>query len=139
MFFPLIALFFLLFAVPWITGTLTGWKRLASVYPCTGRFPEDGVWHRISVPNLTLRNFLTVGVNEKGMFFAWPIWFRIGNPPVHVPWDEIRIENSKIIFKRTVKVGFNQSDTSLHFYPEDAAAFKRAAGGKWPGPPPLEP
>lgn len=137
--FPLAIVCVLVVIVPWISGTLTGWKDLAAIYPSSEEIPNEKVWHRISVPNLTLRNFMTVAMDDKGMFFAWPFWFRMGNPPIHVPWEEIQVEESKILFRNTVKLCFKRARTSLHFYPEDVMRFKAAAGKSWPGVLPSSP
>jgi hypothetical protein len=120
------------FSVPWLTGTLTGWKSLAQNHSFTGSIPTLKRWTHCSVPNLTFRNFLTVALDEKGMYFEMPFWFRIGNPPLFFNWGEITVENSKILFKETIRVSFRGSTNSFHFYPEQVQKFKIAAGALWP-------
>jgi|GEM_PF-5322464 len=120
------------FSIPWLTGTLTGWKKLAHNHSFTGSIPTPNKWTHCSVPNLTLRNFLTVALDKNGMYFEMPLWFRFGNPPLFFSWSEITVENSKILFKETVRISFRGSTNSFHFYPEQAHQFKIAAGALWP-------
>ncbi|MBU6154049.1 MAG: hypothetical protein KGP28_07080 [Bdellovibrionales bacterium] len=127
---PLALLFWI--SVPWLAGTLTGWKSLAQNHSFKGSIPTTKRWTHCSVPNLTLRNFLTVALDEKGMYFEMPFWFRIGNPPLFFGWSEIAIEEAKLLFRKTIRISFRNSDASFHFYPEQAEEFKRAAGPFWP-------
>lgn len=120
-------------SVPWLTGSLTGWKRLAKSHSFEGNLPLSNKWTHCSVPNLTLRNFLTVALDENGMYFEMPFWFRVGNPPLFFPWDQIRVEERMLLFQNTIRVGFRDSEISFHFYPEQAGKFKNAAGALWPG------
>lgn len=125
--------FFLIFiSVPWITGNLTGWKNLSKTYAYLGPIPTSKIWRHCSVPNLTMRNFLTVALNEQGMYFEMPMWFRNGNPPLFLPWSRISVIDSSLFGKKTMKFSFQRSETTFHFYSVQAEEFKMAAGSFWP-------
>ena len=128
----LVFLFLIFSSVPWITGTLTGWKKLSKTYAHLGPIPSSRIWRNCSVPNLTMKNFLTVALNEQGMFFEMPMWFRNGNPPLFLPWSRISVSDSSLLGKKTMKFSFYGSETTFHFYSAQANEFKKAAGNFWP-------
>lgn len=78
--------------VVWLVGA-TGWRRLAARFPAAAR-PDvtparvaSGTSARLGVVNYN--GVLNVGVAPEGLHLAVMALFRVGHPPVLVPWDEI--------------------------------------------------
>lgn len=52
---------------------------------------------------------LSIGVNREGLFLAVIPIFRIGHPPLFIPWHDISTEDRKqLIFFRAVKFIFRK-------------------------------
>ena len=69
----------------------SGWAKLAAVYraqrPPSGRyFPIQGA----KIADVFARGVLTVYTSPEGMYLSiWPI-FRFREPPLFIPWSDIR-------------------------------------------------
>jgi hypothetical protein len=93
---PYIALFPVFFlggwcAVCYLCSAVSGWRRLASSLPARGqplgrRFSMEGGM----VGQITYSGCLTIYSSADGLYLSvwWP--FRVGHPPVFIPWDAIR-------------------------------------------------
>lgn len=78
-------------------------------------------------------NCLTLGCNHEGLYLATMPLFRFGHPPLIVPWDEIRISRTRILFSQYVRFGLGREvDIPLYLRPRLAERLKRAAGNQWP-------
>jgi len=106
-------LFFLLFwcCVSLLISFLSGWRSLSGFY--RANFPFDG--RKLRMKSAGMRwgtNYsacLTIGVNREGLFLAVIPFFRIGHPPLFIPWDDISSEDrKKLFFFRTVKFIFRK-------------------------------
>lgn len=85
-----------------------GWGALARRYaaevPFQGRrlhfqFAQLGGW-------VGYNGALTTGADPTGLFLAvWPL-FRLGHPPLFVPWDEIRASREQRFFGDVVALRF---------------------------------
>ena len=123
-------------AITWLLGRLTGWTFVAKAYPCQEQLPKLNRWNSCSIPNLTMRNCVNVALDEKGMYFQLFILFRLGNPAIFVPWSDINVTDSKILFFNTRKFTFKRtSEVSFQFYKRTADKFEVAAGTHWQGTP----
>ena len=79
-----------------------------------------------------MRNCVNVALDEKGMYFHLFILFRLGNPPIFVPWSDIGATDSKFLFFDTVKLSFKKTSwISFQFYKRTADKFIVAAGTHW--------
>ncbi|MDD5409604.1 MAG: hypothetical protein PHC71_05905 [Candidatus Omnitrophica bacterium] len=80
------------------------------------------------------RNCLTIGVSPEGFYLAILFLFRIGHPPMFIPWKEIKIKRKKIIF------GFKMLEFSFNHLPAVSLMIPaglenlltQAAGGRLP-------
>lgn len=108
--------FLLFFLAVWISITLLmsiigGWRLLSKAYRAD--FSFDG--KKLKMKSGGMRwgtNYgacLTIGANREGLYLAvFPI-FRIGHPPLFVPWNDISTEDRKQpIFFPTVKFIFRK-------------------------------
>ena len=108
--------FLLFFLALWICITLLisiigGWRLMSKAYR-TG-FSFDGRKLRMKSGGMRWRtNYvacLTIGANREGLFLAvFPI-FRIGHPPLFIPWNDISTEDrNQPVFFPTVKFIFGK-------------------------------
>lgn len=86
--------------VCYLIGALGGWQNLASKYET----PKDTVvdqkftseYGKFGVSRYKFT--LTVGFSKSGIFFANNPFFRIGHPPMLIPWSAIKIVSSDGLF-----------------------------------------
>ena len=91
-----------LFAALWATICVVlsrsgGWHALASHYRATTPFLGTRLRFRSAQLGgwVGYNGSLTVGANREGLYLAvWPI-FRIGHPPLFVPWSDGRASAEK--------------------------------------------
>ncbi len=79
-----------------LLSTIGGWSRLAEHY----RSPTDftgNKWQfqsgRLGVVNY--KSCLTLGTNDAGLYLAVFPFFRMGHPPLLIPWPDIRATESQ--------------------------------------------
>ena len=78
--------------IVWLVGAM-GWRRLAGRYPAAAR-PEvtarrvaTATSARLGVVNYN--GTVHVGVSPEGLHLSVMSIFRVGHPPLLIPWDEI--------------------------------------------------
>lgn len=136
----LAALLILLFVSCWIvTGMLvsrmTGWHRLAERFALQGDFPAE----RWRFKSATARygsqynNCLTIAANPMGLYMAMLPGFRMGHPPLFIPWSEIAIARTKVLFWNVVQFRIGrESPVTFGFRENFADQIRLAAGASWP-------
>jgi hypothetical protein len=75
--------------VTWIIGAM-GWRTIASLYPDRNppeNYPLEGVMGRVGVAQY--RGVLMLGVSDAGIHMSVQVLFRVGHPPILVPWHAI--------------------------------------------------
>ena len=103
--------FFIIFIIFWIANSLlisvmSGWWQLARDYKIV--FPFQGrKWHCQSI---TLRasvrygSMMTVGGNSLGIYLCCFFPFRLGHPPLFIPWSEISWKRERKMWQKVVKL-----------------------------------
>jgi len=134
--FYLIALFPVLWlAVATLLGLLSGWYFLMKRYP-----------DRLQTPYLTLRwqsgsMGAAVGMRNVLVLSACPSGLRVGMFRIFgpfcrsffVPWNEIRIRRSTVLFTKMATLRFGDVPLgSLRIWASVADQLARASQGKWP-------
>jgi hypothetical protein len=133
--------FVVFFVAMWALSTygvalLSGWNRLSRRFRHKGPFYGE-TWPFRSARMRKLIHFgsaLTLGADESGLYMAVFPLFRIGNPPLLIPWSEISIipgERGLIFKKRSLLLG-RQEAISLSISSSLAGTLKEAAGKAWP-------
>jgi hypothetical protein len=76
---------------------------------------------------------LTLGASDQGLFMSVILPFRIGHPPLLIPWAEIRVEQGTLFPLRAVKFVLGR-EASIPFWVSVSLAdkLKEAAGAAWP-------
>jgi len=81
----------------------------------------------------TYGNCLTLGCNDQGLYLATMPLFSFWHPPMLIPWDEINISRTRILFFRYVRFGLGRElDIPLYLRTRLADRLQRAAGNHWP-------
>jgi len=123
--------------VSYVIGLLSGWVFLSR------RFRESGAFYSYQWPLQsirmrtlwgTYRNCANFGADEAGLYMAvFPI-FRIGHPPLFIPWSEIQVVSGDrgLIFKKRKLLLGRQELIPLVVSLTLAHKLKEAAGQAWP-------
>ncbi|HIG74488.1 MAG TPA: hypothetical protein EYQ24_07910 [Bacteroidetes bacterium] len=97
--------------VVWLVGA--PWRGLARDYPAES-WPEDGYRLSMQSASVGLANYgnsLTVLATEEGLYLR-PMWaFRVGHPPIHIPWEEVKRVESAFLFGKRVRLTNGQTLT----------------------------
>lgn len=93
--------FFVLFwtAVCYLLGWVGGWQKLAADYHHTASFLGQTYNFRNGrMKWVNYKNVLTLGADTKGLYIAVLFLFRIGHPPLFIPWQDINTTEEKGVF-----------------------------------------
>jgi hypothetical protein len=89
--------FLVFFVVMWVGVSLllskiSGWSRLAEHYRLVGSFagPKSYMCSAMFRRFVGYNNVLIVGFDQTGLYLAVWIPFRIGHPPLLIPWQAVR-------------------------------------------------
>ena len=78
-------------AVSLVLSTIGGWRRSAQSFPARGEpsgkrfFMQGG-----KVGQVTYSGCLTVYSSPEGLYLSVWLPFRLGHPPLFIPWDSVR-------------------------------------------------
>jgi hypothetical protein len=100
-----ILIFLVFFAAIWcgtslLTGKMSGWAILARRFASTLPFPSQ-TWRWVSARmrwGANYKSCLTIGADSAGLYLSTLFFFRIGHPPLFVPWTEISLRGRRKIF-----------------------------------------
>jgi hypothetical protein len=94
-------------AVVGFLSLLGGWSRLGSRY-ATDKTPRGTAlrWQTGAVGLVSYRNVLKIDVAQDGLFLAMPWPFRIGHPPLFIPWSAVQgATATQMLWLRQVRFG----------------------------------
>ena len=98
--FALLYVSFLWVAVSIVISYLGGWASLSKRFRFRGQFSgnrwrgQSGQMRWIA----SYGNCLTVGANEDGLYLATFPLFRVGHPPLLIPWNEVSHSKRRLLF-----------------------------------------
>ena len=95
-------------AVLLLISRITGWSRLAEKYR-TYKKPDFKLLRLVQVnwgSSLMSGNIYTLGSSYKGLYLAVLFPFRIGHPPLLVPWRDITAKKEKRFMSNKVVLKF---------------------------------
>jgi len=96
--FVLIPLFWIFISE--LISRVSGWRALAEAYPAL----SDPTGPRLRFQSATLRwssnytGLVHVHGDSQGLYLSVFILFRVGHPPMFIPWGEIRTESRSGLF-----------------------------------------
>jgi hypothetical protein len=113
-----------------------GWRELGKYYRSTNRIEgKKWTWQSGSFRYSTSYNHcLNIAANEEGIQIAVPFMFRIGHPPLFIPWTETRAKQEKsLIFWKITRFTFAKvPDVPLRISNRLAKKIQAAVGETWP-------
>ncbi|WP_145173752.1 hypothetical protein [Rubripirellula lacrimiformis] len=89
---------------------ISGWDRLARRYRCD-EFDADetGRFRSATLGAIQYHSVVTFGINDQGLRMAMPWIFRLGHPPLMIPWDQIhRVESENRLYSHRVKASLGK-------------------------------
>jgi hypothetical protein len=112
------------FVLLWMTvglmlAQLSGWAELARHYRSIKPFEGDKWRFRSARMRWTARynNCLTVGASPQGLYLAVLFLFRIGHPPLEIPWQDVLTTTGKTLWWRWTEFRFQQAQSVwIRFY-----------------------
>lgn len=96
------------FAAMWIgvnhlLGAVSGWKTLATDYGCDTPFTGSLLHMRSGrLRFVGYNNCLNLGSNADGLYVSTLFLFRLGHPPLFIPWSDVSDRETKQLFFFTV-------------------------------------
>jgi len=109
----------------------TGWSKLAEKYR-TYKKPDFKLFRAVQVTwgsSMMAGNIYTMGSSYKGLYLGVLFPFRIGHPPLLVPWRDIRVRKVKRLMIN--KVAFEiKNGLARPLEVNENVAEKLAAGSK---------
>ncbi len=135
-------LFVIAFPVFWcvilyVISIISGWRQLARRYRLTN--PVSGTTWRFQSAGMRCYSesgyghCLTVTANEEGLGLSLFLPFRIGHPPLFVPWSEILVSQvRRFLFFNRVRLEFPEVPSVwLEFNTRLAGKIQQAIGQDW--------
>ena len=125
-----ISLYIFFFIALWICicqliSTAGGWRILGRDYRAATPFDGKKLWFKSAGMRYwtNYNNCLIVGADKYGLYLAVLPIFRVGHPPLFIPWTEISTEaGSRHLFGNFVKFKFaKQPDVPVIFSEKCAA------------------
>jgi hypothetical protein len=136
---PFFIIFFalsMMVIVSFFIALVGGWFELGWAYRATRDFAESS-WRFQDAQFRLLtgyNNILTVGSNAEGLYLAVFFPFRIGHPPLFIPWQDVSVRLGRFLWFRVYKFEFRQvPSVHLRLREELGKKIQIAAGSAWPG------
>jgi hypothetical protein len=134
--FPIFFVAFWVF-VCFIIGLVSGWRLLSKRFSCPKGLFHGQTWSFRRARMRLLANYgncLNFGADESGLYMSiFPI-FRVGHPPLLIPWSEITVvpgETGLVFKQRNLRLG-RQEAVSLRISASLMEHLRQAAGTGWP-------
>lgn len=130
------------FAILWCSvsfflATLGGWRLLAEAYRLQDRF-DGSRWRFASARmrwGVNYNGCLTFGANEHGLYLAALFLFRLGHPPLFIPWSDLRARETQGVMFKYIEFTFPGADGVTLRVPHPLGSALLKAGGREPGSP----
>jgi len=137
--FPVI--FPIFFVVLWcfvglLVSRVSGWATLSRRFRLETSFTgSTWTWQHARMRYATGYNgCLTVGADPSGLYLSMMFFFRIGHPPLLLPWSEVSVrKRGKMLFVRYVELSLGREE-QIPFRINGSLAdrIQAAAGTNWP-------
>lgn len=129
--------FFLL--VSFVLGTVSGWRRLAKRFPAPQKASGPTIGFRSAVFDFGVgyNHCLTLEANERGLVLRVLPPFSVTHPPILAPWDSLRTEHTRFLWRRMVRVRLESAGTRVgqfSFPLADAEEFAALSSKRFPFP-----
>lgn len=134
--FPLmfVILFPLFFVVIWsgvvlLLSWVGGWRALAASYRATQPFTGEQFRARVGwMRGTRYRGVLSLGADSMGLSLSVFPLFRMGHPPLFIPWSDISFSKDRYGFFEGVRLRFSKAPSVSLLIPTELAASVFAKG-----------
>jgi hypothetical protein len=113
-----------------------GWQALGKAYRAEEKI-EGTRWSWQSGSTrlgFAYRNCLNITANRKGIYIAVLWMFRLGHPPLFIPWSDITVTDQTFLFFRMTSFRFSKvPDVPFMIRARLAEKIRLAVGEAWPG------
>jgi hypothetical protein len=119
-------------AISSLIAAMSGWRRLAQSYRLTSPF-NGRHWRFCSGHMRWSTNYngcLTIGADVRGVYLAVLFLFRIGHPPLFVPWSDVQVAASEGRFFSYHEFGFRRAPGVMLRIHQQLGKDVLAAGGR---------
>src|ERR1700680_247197 len=122
--------------ISFLNGRIGGWAALANRFRLTFPFPGQ-TWSWKSARMRWGANYnqcLTIGADPTGLFLSVLFFYRVGHPPLFLPWSEISIpRRRRILFFKYVEFRLGREEQIPFLIRENLAdQIRAAAASNWP-------
>ena len=134
--FPILLFIGFWLALNFLISFLTGWLALARIYRATQPFEGERWYFQSAKFRFTsgYKQVLTIGANTEGLFLSVLFLFRVGHPPLFMPWQDISTRPTKFLWFQMYQFEFRQAPSvSLRLKENLGENIQAAAGQSWPG------
>ncbi|TWU56386.1 hypothetical protein Poly51_22960 [Rubripirellula tenax] len=101
--------------VSFLLARISGWSRLVKPYSAgevsDGAFvaDESARFRTATLGAIQYHSCVTFGINDTSLRMSMPFLFRLGHPPLVIPWDQIhRVEADNRLYSHRVKVSIGK-------------------------------
>jgi hypothetical protein len=119
-----------------MVSLIGGWFELGRAYRAVTPF-RGNRWHLQDACLRFLTSYrgaLTVGANAEGFYASVFPLFRIGHPPLFIPWQDVSVRPDKCLWVRVYEFKFRQVPTvRFRLREKIGKKIQEAAGSAWPG------
>jgi hypothetical protein len=120
--------------VCFVISRITGWSRLAEVYRAR-YMPESKLMRLVQVywgTVMVAGNIYTVGADNDGLYLAVLFPFRVGHPPLLIPWQDIKAEKVDGFLRPRVRLIFgDEVSRPFEIYEKTAERIKEGSNGRF--------
>lgn len=113
---------------------ISGWWSLSQYYQAK-TYNLKRIWRFQSVIMRMMTRYggcINVGVTDKGLFLSVLFLFRVGHPPLLIPWEDISVERYNSFFIKGVKLRFSRvPNVPLRLREKLARNINSQIDGKW--------
>ncbi len=118
-----------------VISLMGGWFSLSKLYRT--RIPFKGEKLRLQSGQMRwLTNYnsvLTLGANQEGLYLASMFLFRFMQPPLLIPWGEVKVRRYKgWFFEYVIFTLGRESSIPLRIRSKLAEKLRNMAGNRWP-------
>ena len=130
--------YFLLFVAFWTAICLgmahLGWAKLARYYRAPESFDGERQFFRSAqVGQSSYRNCLTMGASPRALHLSVFFLFRVGHPPLHIPWGDISAKDTHWLLGRGYELRFRLvPEVRMRLPSETGDQLQSEAGARWP-------
>ena len=99
----------------WLLGRISGWARLAETY--RAQLPTSGQHWSLQTAYMRFWSHygscLTFAADPHGLGISIFLLFRVGHPPLFIPWNEISVRPVRFLFIPYMELTFRNAPIPL--------------------------